>query len=248
MALSIVKKVNSLVENHIYWFSGAITHVYTHKPIVALTFDDGPDRVYTTELLDVLDRYDAKATFFVAGERIEKHVDILGRMNRSGHCIGNHSWDHPSFPLQSGRERRNQIRRGRMALRIFDSRLFRPPFGHLDLKTCFDIHLYGYRIIGWSVDAEDWLNHSADVIYGKLSAQIKPGKIVLLHDNLFFNEKEEFLDRSPTIAAVDMLLSKLKSFQFVTVLQLLKIGRPVYRPWRMDIDQEWVHSLVRSSG
>ena len=247
MFYSIKKKFDRFVDSNKYRFTGAITRVRTQKPVAALTFDDGPHRDFTTALLDVLDRHNAKGTFFVAGERIEEHVEILERMDRSGHCIGNHSWDHPSFPLLDATKRRKQIRRCRKALGKFDSGLLRPPFGHLNLKSSIDIHRYGYKIIGWSVLAEDWLNHSADYIYEKLLTRIKPGSIVLLHDNLTHSEKLEFFDRNPTISAVDNLLRNMRHFHFVTVNQLLKIGIPVYRPLILKVDKHWLGKLIPST-
>jgi len=247
MFYSIKKNFNRFLVTNKYRFTGAITNVRTQNPVAALTFDDGPNRDFTTALLDVLDRHNAKGTFFVAGERIAEHFDILERMDRSGHCIGNHSWDHHSYPLLKVAERRKQIRHCRKALGKFDSGLFRPPFGHLNLWSCFDIHRYGYKVIGWSGHAEDWLAHRADVIYEKLLARLKPGQIVLLHDNLIYSESPECFDRGQTISAVDKLLSKKRQFQFVTVNQLLKMGIPVYRPWRLQIDKNWLGRLIHSS-
>ena len=211
-----------------------------------MTFDDGPHPEYTNRLLDVLDRYNAKATFFVEGRRIKKNFDILERRDRNGHCIGNHSWEHKSFPLQKAGERRRQIRKSRKALGKFDSGLIRPPFGHLNFETSLDIFYHGYRVIGWSVDAEDWMRHSADSIHGQLSVKIKPGIIALLHDNLIFSEKEDCFDRSQTIAAVDRLLFEMRGYEFVTVSQLLKVGKPVYRPWRIPVDRDWIAGLIQS--
>src|SRR5690242_18370490 len=87
---------------------GTITHVSTSKPAVALTFDDGPDPVFTPRLLDILQQHHAKATFFMVGQAAERHPDIVKKVAAAGHAIGNLSWDHPSFPLLTGRERRDQ--------------------------------------------------------------------------------------------------------------------------------------------
>lgn len=91
-------------------FIGTITHVSTRELLVALTFDDGPHPDYALRLLDILERHQAHATFFMLGEAAKRHPEIVTMVARQGHAIGNHSWDHPSFPLVNGRERRAQIR------------------------------------------------------------------------------------------------------------------------------------------
>src|SRR6478735_7834989 len=77
---------------------GVITHVDTTEAVVALTFDDGPHPQWTPRLLDLLDRHGAKATFFMVGEMAMRHPDLVDRVISAGHAIGNHSWNHPSFP------------------------------------------------------------------------------------------------------------------------------------------------------
>jgi peptidoglycan/xylan/chitin deacetylase (PgdA/CDA1 family) len=247
MFYSIKNRCKLFVNANKYRLTGAINCVRIQKPVAALTFDDGPNREFTPALLDVLDRHNAKATFFIAGKRIEEHIDILERMFRNGHCVGNHSWDHPSLPLLTGAERRKQIRRCQTALGKYDSGLLRPPFGNMNFISTIDIHRCGYRIIGWSADAEDWLDHSADFIYEKLSSRIKFGSIVLLHDNLIHYEKPECIDRSPTIQAVEKLLSTMRSFQFVTVSRLLELGTPLYRPLKIESNKDWLGSLIHST-
>ncbi|MFZ7127503.1 MAG: hypothetical protein ACOWWM_15205 [Desulfobacterales bacterium] len=127
-----------------------------------------------------------------------------------------------------------------------DSGLIRPPFGHLNLLSSIDIYREGYRSIGWSHHAEDWLDHSPEVIFAKLSERIKPGSIILLHDNLIHFERVECRDRRPTIAAVDKLLSSMRHFQFVAVDHLLRSGTPVYRRWRPPTDADYIGSLLHS--
>jgi peptidoglycan/xylan/chitin deacetylase (PgdA/CDA1 family) len=76
-----------------------------------MTFDDGPDPEYTPRLLDILKKYQVHATFFImVGEAAHNHPKLVRQVAQAGHAVGNHSWDHPSFPLISGRERRAQIR------------------------------------------------------------------------------------------------------------------------------------------
>src|SRR3990172_5069992 len=89
---------------------GTVTHVSTHASVVALTFDDGPHPEFTPRLLDILDKHQAQATFFMIGAAAQRYPDLVRRAAQAEHAIGNHSWDHPSFPLITGRERRAQMR------------------------------------------------------------------------------------------------------------------------------------------
>ena len=229
-------------KSHCYY--KVITSVKTHKPLVALTFDDGPNPEYTPILLDILERHSAKATFFVVGKRAKRYPEILERMALSGHAIGNHSWDHESLPMIDSKSRRLQIRKCRSILGENDSGLLRPPFGHLDLRTRIDIFLAGCKIIGWSVEVEDWLDHPVDTIFRKLKKRIKPGSIVLLHDNLFYALNTLYQCRSASLQAVERLLSEEKEFEYVTVLELLKSGTAVCKPFKIPIDPVWLRKLV----
>lgn len=76
--------------------TGTVTNFLTEEPLVALTFDDGPDPVVTPALLEILAAHNAKATFFMTGENAVKHPELVEAVRGGGHAIGNHSWDHPS--------------------------------------------------------------------------------------------------------------------------------------------------------
>ena len=89
---------------------GTITHFRTADAVAALTFDDGPHPEYTPRLLDMLDRYQAHATFFMVGESARNYPELVQRVANAGHAVANHSWNHRSFVLLSGSERRAQIR------------------------------------------------------------------------------------------------------------------------------------------
>src|SRR6266849_2574451 len=89
---------------------GTIAHVATRDAVAALTFDDGPHPEYTPRLLQILERHQARATFFMLGEKAHRYPELVQRVAQAGHAIGNHSWDHPVFPEISRRERRDQIR------------------------------------------------------------------------------------------------------------------------------------------
>lgn len=228
---------------------GTITHVSTVEPAVALTFDDGPHPDFTVRLLDILARYGAQATFFMVGASAARQPELVRQVARAGHCIGNHSYDHLSFPLLSSRERRRQLRLAQAAIAPYGQRLFRPPYGHQNLASRLDALRLGYQVVTWNVVANDWLDHDATWLTNRLTDQIRPGSIILLHDALFDAEAERFFDRSPTLEAIDLLLARLgHQFHFVTVPELFRRGCRQYRHWRRQPDLTWLNRLIRQNG
>jgi peptidoglycan/xylan/chitin deacetylase (PgdA/CDA1 family) len=228
---------------------GTITHVSTRKPVVALTFDDGPHPEYTPRLLNILEKHQAHATFFVVGEMAKKHSILVQNAFSAGHDIGNHSWDHPSFPEIARSERWKQLQACTQTLAPFGQRLFRPPYGDQNDASRFDALLLGLKVITWNIVAIDWLDHDADWLFERLSSQIQPGSIILLHDRLHQTMKTQFVDREPTLQAVDMLLERFShSYRFVTVSKLLQYGRPVYRNWHQKSEIDWLNQLVDKDG
>ena len=228
---------------------GTITHVSAQEPVVALTFDDGPHPEYTPRLLNILDKHHVHATFFVVGEMAQKHATVVQRAISAGHDIGNHSWNHPSFPQITRNERRKQIRACTQAITPFGQHLFRPPYGDQNAASHFDALLLGHKVITWNFAAIDWLDHDANWLYERLITHIKPGDIVLLHDGLYHSMEMRFVNREPTLKSVDMLLGKLgHSFQFVTVSELLHYGRPVRQEWRKESEVGWLNHLKGGYG
>ncbi|MBI3812639.1 MAG: glycosyltransferase [Nitrospirae bacterium] len=228
---------------------GTITHVESQEPVVALTFDDGPHPEFTPRLLDILKRHGARATFFMVGERAKKYPNLVKRVAEAGHVIGNHSWDHASFPLLSGRERREQIRACARALAPYGQKLFRPPYGHQSLSSRLDALWLGNRVIAWSVSAEDWLGHDADLIVQRLADQMRPGNIILLHDALHAFSDQKFITREPTLQAVEMLLERFGGrFRFVSVPELLRFGRPQRRNWLSKPDPKRLNQFQTEQG
>ena len=219
---------------------GTIVRVETDQPVAAISFDDGPNPDNTPKLLDILDLYNAKATFFVVGQRAAQYPELTQQIAKRGHVVGCHSWDHPSFPVLSSQQRRNQIKSCEKVIPDTGYRLFRPPFGHQTVMSTLDVRLLGYTTITWDVLVDDWLDHDAEKIYQSLMERIRPGSIILLHDALFFAECPEHLDRRPTIEAVRQFLSDRKEYDFVSVPELLRSGKPVKSIWRMQGDPLWL--------
>lgn len=224
------------------WY-GSTVSVRTSKPLMALTFDDGPDPATTPALLDALARLGARATFFVVGARAERHPALIARIAAEGHEIGNHSWSHPSLPTLASAEIAAQIGRTRGALGTLGRRLMRPPYGDQDFRTNRIARGLGYRVVLWNISGADWMGHDSATLAERIVAQAAPGAIVLLHDSLCSFESETFRDRTPTIEAVAKVVEALPDYAFVTVSELLAQGRPVERARTKVSPRGYLNSL-----
>lgn len=214
------------------WIRGTITHVVTTTPLVALTFDDGPDPFTTPLLLDVLARHRARATFFMIGERAVAHRELVRAIAGEGHVVGNHSWSHRSLPSLPRPRRRHEIRAGAVALRPYGAPLFRPPFGHQSLWSYLDVRSLGHQVIGWNVSVADWKAQDATILAEEIVSRITCGAIVLLHDGLHSVGDESPNRHETLLAALGAVLRTLSPrFQFVTVPDLLRGGRPRRHRW-----------------
>lgn len=227
---------------------GTITHVKTNEPVIALTFDDGPDPEYTPYLLDVLKSYNATATFFLVGILAHKYTELVKRIAEERHAIGNHSWDHPSFPLISRKERKRQIcecdKVINNVISNYSFKLFRPPYGDQSILSRFDILLTGHKVITWNIVAMDWIATSAVLMTNRVINQVKPGSIILFHDSLFTFQDKKLIDRRDTIKAVDMILNKLSgNYRFVTVPELLNYGKAHQVNWLQKPKIDYLKNL-----
>ena len=154
--------------------------VSCREPLVAVTFDDGPNTRETPLVLDVLAEHKARATFFLQGNHVEAHPAVVRRIAEAGHEIGNHGYDHSRHDL------RQQIQRCDQALQKqgITTRLFRPPGGRLNGPDLLWLLRSGYSTVMWSLDAVDSMREEgkwqgAPPEYSAVSA----GDIVLMHDD-----------------------------------------------------------------
>lgn len=210
---------------------GTITSVSTKSPSVAITFDDGPDARWTPQVLDVLDSHGAKATFFVIGENVARHPDLVKRMHEAGHALGNHSQHHPSFPFIDRPRRLRELRDCEAALAPYPQarRLFRPPHLDQNLASRYDAWRLGYETIACNRHAHDWEDRTSDEMVHLLSETLGPGDIVMLHDSIFDRRDSS---RAPMISALDVLLRRHATrLRFVTMHELLAIGTPRRELW-----------------
>ncbi|WP_055108027.1 polysaccharide deacetylase family protein [Paenibacillus ihumii] len=193
---------------------------------IALTFDDVPDPRFTPQVLDILKIHGIKATFFVVGHRVEKHPDLLKRIYREGHQIGNHSYSHPLFKNKSVNEfQREILQTERIIYQTIGikPRYIRPPYGEINEAQLKWAKKEGYRIINWNVDSLDWKGLNKDKVKQNILKSVGPGSIVLQHAGGGHGS-----DLTGTIKALPEIILSLKKrgYQFVTVPELLQAGKP----------------------
>jgi peptidoglycan-N-acetylglucosamine deacetylase len=190
--------------------------VHVDGPYIAMTFDDGPSAKLTPKLLDLLAAHHIKATFFVIGENVAEHPEIVARAAREGHEIANHSWSHPNFGKMSDENVRRQIQQTDDAIKNATGKrpmLLRPPYGSITAREKRWIHdEFGYDIILWDVDPYDWKRPGPAVVRTRILKETRPGSIVLSHDI-----------HPGTIEAMPSTFDELeaKGFKFVTVSELI---------------------------
>ncbi len=155
------------------------------KQAVTLTFDDGPSSPYTTEILDILDRYNVKAAFFCIGENIMKHPQIVLDIYKRGHSIGNHSFRHVLFPfLQTKRMKDEITETSRMIQNITGKKekWFRFPKGYQSRKGFNMAKSMDLKPIGFSYPIYDVENPPAQELVDRTLRKVKGGDILLMHD------------------------------------------------------------------
>jgi peptidoglycan/xylan/chitin deacetylase (PgdA/CDA1 family) len=163
--------------------------------VIYLTFDDGPQVTYTPQVLRVLARHHAKATFFVLGREVAAHPELVALERSQGHHVGNHTWDHPMLTHLTDARIRQEISTG------VQSKCFRPPFRDTDARVAAIAASYHLRQILWDVDTKDWTKPGAAKIERAILRGARPGAIILLHDGGG--------NRSETVAALDRALTQL---------------------------------------
>ena len=184
------------------------------RPMVALTFDDGPSN-HTHAVLDVLEQYGAVATFYVAGSRVANNSDIVLRAFNMGNEIASHAWSHRMLTRLSENNIRIELENTNNAVEdvtgVPPSNM-RPPYGSINGRVRKVTAELGLPIIHWSLDPADWRTRNADTTYSRVMDTIKDRDIVLLHDL-----------SEPTAEAVRRIVPELidRGYQLVTVSELL---------------------------
>jgi len=195
-----------------------------NQKIVALTFDDGPHPKFTPQILDLLNKYDAKATFFVLGKHVELYPEILLRLIDEGHEVGNHTFTHIDVRQSPYTKIKEEFEDTQSIIYEIAGRgtiFFRPPFGFLNDYTLQVIEENRSKIILWSAnqDPKDWTGRYYREIANHILNNIGNGNIILLHD--YVAERE-----SQTVRALEIILPELveQGYQFVTIADLIEIS------------------------
>ena len=165
------------------------------RGVVYLTFDDGPIPEVTPRVLEILDRYHVKATFFMVGENIDKHPDVFRRVVEAGHSVGNHTYNHLKGIRYSQTEYLANVQKCQEAItqsfnQSSNRPLFRPPYGKAWLWQRRALHRMGYRLIYWDVLTRDYdKSVTPDEMLAKIKRMTSPGSIINFHDSLKSNER-----------------------------------------------------------
>ncbi len=186
--------------------------------MIALTFDDGPHPRYTKQILDILEKYGVKATFFFVGQNIDYYPDAARAVVEAGHEIGNHTYTHNRVKRMTEDEVLNEMTRCDdviYSLGEYQTVLFRPPEGAFGEAVENSASALGYSVILWSVDTRDWAHSSPAEIYENVTQNIDSGDIILMHDYVSYN--------SPTPQALELIIPELQrqGYKFVTISELI---------------------------
>ncbi|MDR0571186.1 MAG: polysaccharide deacetylase family protein [Clostridiales Family XIII bacterium] len=193
------------------------------RPMLALTFDDGPS-AHTGRLLDMLEKYEVKATFCVVGYLVDGRSDVVKRASDMGCEVIGHSWDHKQLTKLSNDAIAAQLEKTRAAIEAATGKtscLYRPPYGALSERVKALSRELGYLMIYWSVDTLDWKTRNADAVYKAVMKGASDRAIILCHDL-----------HKTTVDAMERVIPDLlaQGFQLVTVSELLYHSDKKFEP------------------
>ncbi|MDP4104208.1 MAG: polysaccharide deacetylase family protein [Bacillota bacterium] len=198
-----------------------VWEVHSSKKVIALTFDDGPHPKFTPQVLTLLKQYDAHATFFQIGYRMQQYPQIVQLVIQAGHELGNHSMTHQYENKTGASIMCMDVEKAEGIIQKYQPnhiKLYRPPGGYIDNALLKELKRLDYKIILWSYhqDTKDWSMPGAEVIANQIIQHARSGDIVLLHDGGG--------NRGQTIQALKSILPALKQqgYQFVSVSELLQ--------------------------
>lgn len=184
-----------------------------NKKMIAITFDDGPHKTNTQEILNILSKYNAKATFFMLGQNVNNYPNVVKAVSDYGHEIGIHTWSHPELTKLSGDQIANEINNTAQAIKNItgiEPWLVRPPYGSLNATVKSSVP---NPFILWNIDSLDWKSRDKEKIVPLVLNDVQDGDIILLHDI-----------HATTVPAVEEIVKYLyeNDYQIITVSQMLE--------------------------
>ncbi len=195
---------------------------------IALTYDDGPNPIYTPKLMEILARYDAHASFFLIGQWAEREPELIRELHAAGHAVGNHTYTHPTMPLLSSAQVTDELARCRAAVEASGVEftpadghpMMRPPYGRRRPGTLRAMRAAGYAPVTWSVTCYDWRKTATERKVARRAMRAIEGDVILLHDGC---NLEPAADRSHSVAATEDTLKKYtaEGYRFVTIPELI---------------------------
>ena len=179
---------------------------------IALTFDDGPHPVYTEQMLELLEKEKVPATFFLLGQNIEKHGDVVKEISEKGHLMGNHTYHHVQITNLSAAQAYEEINKTSNLIEDLTGKgteYVRPPFGTWNDGLESDLNLIP---VMWTIDTLDWTTRNVDWIVNQVVKKAKENDIILMHDSY-----------KSTVQAVERIIELLEAdgFEFVTVDEVI---------------------------
>jgi peptidoglycan/xylan/chitin deacetylase (PgdA/CDA1 family) len=184
------------------------------RKVIYLTFDDGPTTKYTKRVLDLLDQYDAKATFFQVGENATAHPDLARSVIERGHALGSHTWSHRDMRKLRPSGLNRQITRTSAALQRITGRpvtCLRPPFGAVNARVRKAIRHQKLDLKLWDIDPRDWKKPGSTAIAHRVVSRADPGDVSLMHDGGG--------NRAQSVKALERILRSLskRRYEFKTL-------------------------------
>ncbi|MGD6802057.1 polysaccharide deacetylase family protein [Rossellomorea vietnamensis] len=201
-----------------------INKVRTDEKVLAITFDDGPNALYTPQVLEILQKANAKATFYMIGEQMERCPKLVKRAAELGHEIGNHTYTHPKLTELSHEKCVEEITKTELLIERLTGEKpasFRPPFLDFDhvTETALQGKGYSHLIGALNLGARDWEQPGVNHILEETRSVLSNGAIILFHDG--------YGDRSQTLEAISRLIPQwtAEGWKLVTISELLKLAK-----------------------
>lgn len=196
-----------------------VSNVKIDEKVVAITFDDGPTEEFSGKILNILDFFDCKGTFFFIGSRVSKYPEITKKAHAMGHEIGNHSFNHEDFSQLKSSQIKKDIGLSQSVFKdVLGSypSLIRPPYGSYQTSQLKNMKPYFKHLVKWNIDPRDWeASNDKERIKKHILDEVRPGAIILLHEN------------SKTLSMLPFLILELekRGYRFVTVSELIGMGK-----------------------